>query len=83
MSTVQVRISANTHTVIRSIAKEIGESMQNVVERAVERYRRELFLESLNRDFEALQRNRSEWKDEIDEREIWDVTLADGQTETR
>lgn len=83
MSTIQVRISENTHSVIRGIANEIGESMQSVVERAVDRYKRELFLENLNRDFESLRQNESDWQDELEEREIWNSTLTDGETDIK
>lgn len=80
MSTIQVRISENTHTAIREISRQIGESMQSVVERAVERYRRELFLNSLNRDFDELRNDEAAWRDELDERGIWEVTIADGES---
>jgi len=41
-------------------------------------YRRQCFLEGLNSDFAALREREAEWQDELDERELWDQTLADG-----
>lgn len=79
MSSIQVRINENTHNVIKGIAREIGESMQSVVEHAVERYKREIFLENLNRDFELVRNNESDWAAELEERELWAVTLNDGE----
>lgn len=79
MASTQVRISEATHTVLKSIAGETGDSLQRVVETAVERYRRELFLESLNRDFGTLKTDDSAWQEELAERSLWDSTLADGE----
>jgi len=81
MSSIQVRVSESVHSTIRGIAIETGESMQSVVERAIERYKRELFLENLNRDFETLRNNSSDWNAEVEERELWDATSNDGEIE--
>lgn len=83
MSSVQVRISEGTHDAIKGIASEMGESMQNVVEHAVDRYKRELFLENLNRDFDVLRNNEPEWESELEERELWNATLSDGEAEIK
>lgn len=79
MSTSQVRISENTHLAIKGIASQTGETMQGVVERAVERYRRDLFLDDLNRDFGALKEKEADWSAELQERIAWDATLTDGE----
>lgn len=79
MSSIQVRISEGTHSIIKGIAIEMGESMQCVVEHAVERYKRELFLENLNRDFDLLRNNGPDWESELEERELWNATLSDGE----
>ena len=78
MSSTQVRIGESTHRTIRSLAKDRGESLQSVVEQAVERFRREMFLEGLKDDFAALRENTEEWNSELEERELWDNTLGDG-----
>ena len=78
MSSIQVRIGEATHKTIRSLANDRGESMQSVVEQAVERFRRDMFLESLSDDFAALRENAEEWNSELEERELWDNTLSDG-----
>ena len=81
MSSIQVRIDETTHKTIKSLANSLGESMQSVVERAIERFRREIFLESLSGDFANLRSNADSWKSEIDERTIWESTLSDGEKE--
>ena len=75
---IQVRVNEATHITIRSLAKEFGESMQSIVDKAVERYKRELFLESLNQDFKRLQENEVDWAAELEERRLWENTLLDG-----
>jgi len=52
--------------------------MQAPLEKAVEAYRRQRFLEESNRAFEALRANPETWKAEQAECEAWDMTLADG-----
>ncbi len=55
--------------------------MQAVLDKAIERYRREKFLRDANADFAALKRNRRAWKEELKERELWEHTLSDGLPE--
>jgi len=52
--------------------------MAAVLERAIERYRRQKFLEETNASFAALKANRKRWKEETAERALWDRTNADG-----
>ena len=52
--------------------------MAAVLEKAIERYRRQRFLEEANASYAALKANPTKWKEEIAERELWDRTNADG-----
>jgi hypothetical protein len=61
--------------------EEEDDSMQAVLDKAIERYRRERFLRDANADFAALKRNRRAWKKELKERELWGHTLSDGLPE--
>ena len=79
--TPNVRISSRTHALLRQLAKEADESMQAILDRAVERYRRETFLHGANADYAALKRNPKAWKGELRERKTWEQTLADGLDE--
>ena len=74
----QLRVNESTHAVIRNLARECGESMQSIVEKAVERYKREMFLESLSEDFKKLRENEESWNEELEERRLWENTLLDG-----
>ncbi len=75
---VQVRVNESTHSAISSLAKELGESMQTVVDKAIERYKREIFLEHLNEDFRRFRENEKDWNAELEERRLWDNTMLDG-----
>ena len=52
--------------------------MQSVLDKALERYRRERFLRAANADVEALKRQPKVWAEYIRERELWERTLPDG-----
>jgi hypothetical protein len=73
-----VRISPRAHELLRQIAAEERQSMQSVLDKALESYRREKFLRAANTDFEALKRDAKVWKEVLHEREMWERTLGDG-----
>lgn len=78
MSGTTVRISLTTHKKLRSLADQTSESMQTVLDRALEIYRRQQILEQANIAFAALRENSSEWKAEQEERLLWEATIGDG-----
>ena len=51
--------------------------MTEILDQAVEQYRRRVFLEELNADFKALRKNRRAWKQELAERVAWDAASDD------
>ena len=81
MAGMQVRVSESTHQTLRILSAEVGESMQNLMEQAVEQYRRRLFLEGLNEDFKTLREDPQAWREELEERALWDNTLLDGEVD--
>ena len=52
--------------------------MTEVLDKAIEIYRRQRFLAGLNADFAALRKNKAAWEEERAERSTWDATLTDG-----
>jgi len=76
--TPNVRISPRAHQLLRQLAKDADESMQSILDKAIERYRRHEFLSAANRDYAALRRNPKRWKEELRKREVWEQTLPDG-----
>jgi hypothetical protein len=77
-STLTVRINSSAYAVLRTLAEEADESMTKVLDKAIEAYRRQRFLDGLNADFAALRSDRGAWKEEQAERAAWDATLSDG-----
>ena len=78
MAGMQVRVSNSTHQILRNLSLESGESMQTIIEQAVEQYRRRRFLEGLSQDFKTLKEDTQSWQEELEERQLWDKTLLDG-----
>lgn len=83
MSSLTVRISETSHRALRALADHTGESMQTVLAKAIEEYRRRKFLERVNAAFAALRTDPEAWKHEQEERAAWDATLSDGLKRTR
>jgi hypothetical protein len=81
MPSATVRISLATRETLRLIATQTGESMQSTLDKAIEAYRRQQFLERANAAFAALRDDPEAWQVEQEERAVWDVTLADGLEE--
>ncbi len=79
MSGTTVRINKVTRDKIRELATREKQSMNVIIDRAVEDYRRKCFLEDANRAYGTLRQNSDAWKAEEEERAAWDVTLMDGQ----
>lgn len=52
--------------------------MQAVLDEAIEKYRRDKFLDAANEAFAALRADPVAWKAEEEERALWDRTLSDG-----
>lgn len=77
MQSANIRISLETREKLRALTTQTGESMQSTLDKAVEAYRRQCFLERANAAFAALQSDPIAWQAEQEERAAWDVTLTD------
>ena len=64
MESLTVRISKSTHATLRALADESNEGTTEVLDKAIEIYRRQRFLAGLNADFAALRKNKGAWEDE-------------------
>ena len=73
-----VRVDRATSSAIADLACETGVARKEVVALAVERLRRHRILESTNTGFAAIKRDARVWREELDERESWESTVADG-----
>ena len=73
-----VRISEQTHQRLRELAEQAGEPMQAVMDKAIDQYRRQKFLEECHVAYCALQQDPAAWKDYQEETAAWDAALMDG-----
>ncbi len=76
-----VRVTEKTRAVLRALARERDVPIHEVVERAVELYRRQQVLEATNAAYAALRADSAAWEELEAERRLWDATLADGLEE--
>jgi hypothetical protein len=76
--TLMVRVDEQTHKALKSMTERTGQSMPQIVSKAVEAYRRQLFLEECNAAYSRLREDPQAWKEELEERALWDAALSDG-----
>ena len=72
------RISEKTHRIAKELAEGSGKTLQEVLEDALEAYRRATFIEECNTAYAALQSDKEAWAAEQAERSELDNTLGDG-----
>lgn len=78
MTTATMRITMHARDVVRELSQQTGLKHQQVIDNAVENYRRQIFLESASAAYAKLASNAEVWREEQREREAWDETLVDG-----
>lgn len=78
MSDTTVRISGSTHTLLKQLAEAEGTSLQGLLGRALEAYRRQRFLERVNDAYAALRADSDASAAHAAESAEWEATLADG-----
>lgn len=78
MQSVNVRVSSQSYQLLKSLAEDFNQSMQSVIDEALENLRRRKILEATDAAFLALKANQKAWKEEARERRLWEKTLSDG-----
>lgn len=73
-----IRITTETRNILSELMQTTGMSMQTILERAVDMYRRQQMLLALNDAYAALQSDEAAWDELEAERNEWDTTLPDG-----
>jgi hypothetical protein len=61
-----------------SIILDLLERVHEMLGRFVDRQRRQTLLDEANQDFAALRADDQAWREELEERRLWDATTADG-----
>ena len=78
MTTTTIRVSTKTRDALNELARTAGVPMQQVLEQAIETYRRQRLLAEANAAYAALREDAAAWDDLARERAAWDATLSDG-----
>jgi predicted transcriptional regulator len=78
MSATTVRISPKGHALLRRLATASEASMSEVLDQALETYRRQKFLEEAGAAYDTLRRDPQAWKKHQSEMSEWEATLGDG-----
>ncbi len=73
-----IRITTRSREAVRELAREMGLQQQEILDLAVEAYRRQAFLRNANAAFASLRDNPAAWTVEERERAAWDSTVGDG-----
>src|SRR5207253_9801194 len=73
-----VHLSEASHQLLKELAEQTGQTMTDVIDKALDAYRRKLFFEKLNAGYAALQADPQAWAEHLAERKLWDATLMDG-----
>jgi len=77
MTTTTVRIKRETKRALDQIANQTGQKTQDVLDRAIDAYRRHIFLDQANRAYATLRQDDARWAEEIAERKAWNATSDD------
>ncbi len=78
MQTQTVRITAADHAALSELARTTGKSMSAVLSEAVREMRRIHLLRQTNEAYRRLREDPKAWEEELEERRLWENTLADG-----
>jgi hypothetical protein len=78
MSAPTVHINEASHQLLKELAAQTGQTMMDVLDKALDAYRRKLFFEQLNAGYAELRADPQAWAEHLAERKLWDATLMDG-----
>ena len=78
MSLTTVPISEESQQILRQLAEQTGQSMGDVLDKALEDYRRKVFLDAVNSGYAALRAEPEAWAEFEAERTALDGSLMDG-----
>ena len=78
MSAPTVRISEVSHEILKELAEQTSQTMMDVLDKALDAYRRKLFFEQLNAGYAELRADPEAWAEHPAERKLWDATSMDG-----
>ena len=76
-----VRINPRDKAILQELANREGETMPKIIHKALEAYRREIFLHGINTAYDSLKVQTEGWSREVEEREVWNQATDEDQEE--
>ncbi|HJT75617.1 MAG TPA: hypothetical protein VJ739_00280 [Gemmataceae bacterium] len=73
-----IAISEKSLRVLKELAEQTGQTTGEVLDKALDAYRRKVFFERLNAGYAELRADPEAWAEHLAERKLWDATLMDG-----
>ena len=78
MSVPTIPVSEASHQLLQELAEQAGLTPTEVLDKALDAFRRKLFFEKLNAGYAELRADPEAWAEHLAERKLWDATLMDG-----
>jgi hypothetical protein len=78
MSAPTIPISEASHQLLLDLAEQTGQTITDVLDKALDTYRRKLFFDQMNAGYAELRADPEAWAEQLAERKLWDATLMDG-----
>ena len=78
MQTTTVRVNREAHAVLQELAAEEHMPAGRILQKALDDYRRRVYLRKVGEAYAALRSEAKNWKKEAAERKLWDATIEDG-----
>jgi len=75
---VTMRVSEETHTTLKSMAKDQGIPMTELLDELVRKARNAEIIRQINEGYARLREDPQAWAEELEERRLWECTLLDG-----
>jgi hypothetical protein len=77
-TTTTIRVKRKTYNGLKIIADQEHSTMQDTLDKLLEEHETKKFFEELNQSVTTLKSNPEAWTEELNERNEWEETLADG-----
>ena len=78
MATSTVDISETSRDLLHDLAAKTGQTASEVIDKALESYRRQVFFDKLNAGYAELRSNPEAWSEFQADQKEWDTTAMDG-----
>ena len=73
-----ITLADKDHDSLRKLSQETGKTIGDLLHDAIREYTQAALLRAANEEFAAIRNDPQAWKEELEERRLWDATLMDG-----